>query len=94
MNLSHLLTIEYGDLGLIIPSEELMLIALLRHGIIFPYACQSGVCGACKCKLTKGRVNLDVYSDAALNPAEVPQGLILACRAYLLSDVTIRKLDR
>ncbi len=92
--MSHLLTIECCDPALIISSEELLLVALLRHGIIFPYSCQSGVCGTCKCKLIKGRVDLDIYSDAALNPVEVQQGLILACRARLLSDVTIRKLDR
>jgi len=51
------------------------------------------MCGTCKCQLIKGRVDLDIYSDAALTADEFQQGFILACRACLLSDVTIRKLD-
>jgi len=51
------------------------------------------MCGTCKCQLIKGRVDLDIYSDTALTADEFQQGFILACRARLLSDVTIRKLD-
>ncbi|MDC1312297.1 2Fe-2S iron-sulfur cluster-binding protein [Burkholderiales bacterium] len=91
--MSYSLTIEHCDSSIIISSEETVLFALLQHGIIFPYACQNGVCGTCKCKLIKGRVNLDIYSDEALTAAEFQQGLILACRARLLSDATISKLD-
>ena len=72
---------------------DLLVYTLVLYGIIFPYACQSGRCGTCKCQLIKGRVDLDIYSDAALTADEFQQGFILACRARLLSDVTIRKLD-
>jgi len=91
--LSHILKFEDSDLTVHIPFGELLLSTLLRHGIIFPYACQSGMCGTCKCQLIKGRVDLDIYSDAVLTADEFQQGFILACRARLLSDVTIRKLD-
>ena len=91
--MSHILKFEDSDLTVHILFGELLLSALLRHGIIFPYACQSGMCGTCKCQLIKGRVDLDIYSDSALTADEFQQGFILACRARLLSDVTIRKLD-
>lgn len=91
--MSHILKFEDSDLTVRIPFGELLLSTLLRHGIIFPYACQSGMCGTCKCQLIKGRVDLDIYSDAVLTADEFQQGFILACRARLLSDVTIRKLD-
>lgn len=91
--MSHLLKFEGSDVSMRIPAGALLLSTLLRHGIIFPYACQSGMCGTCKCHLIKGKVDLDTYSDSALTSVEFQQGLILACRARLLSDVTIRKLD-
>ena len=91
--MSHLFKFEDSDLTIEIPFRELLLSTLLRRGIIFPYACQSGMCGTCKCQLIKGRVDLDIYSDTALTADEFQQGFILACRARLLSDVTIRKLD-
>ena len=91
--MSHLLKFEDPDVSMRIPAGALLLSTLLRHGIIFPYACQSGMCGTCKCHLIKGKVDLDTYSDSALTSVEFQQGLILACRARLLSDVTIRKLD-
>ena len=92
--MTHLLEFEDSGLSMRIPAGDLLLPTLLRHGIIFPYACQSGMCGTCKCHLIKGKVDLDIYSDSALTLAEFQQGLILVCRARLLSDVTIRKLDR
>ena len=92
--MSHLLKFEDSDVSMRIPVGALLLSTLLRYGIIFPYACQSGMCGTCKCHLIKGKVDLDTYSDSALTSVEFQQGLILACRTRLLSDVTIRKLDR
>ena len=91
--MSHLLKFEDSDVSMRIPDGALLLSTLLRHGIIFPYACQSGMCGTCKCHLIKGKFDLDTYYDSALTSVEFQQGLILACRARLLSDVTIRKLD-
>ena len=93
-HLSHLLKFEDSDLSVRIPAGDLLLSTLLRYGIIFPYACQTGICGTCKCHLIKGEVVLESYSDFALSAAEFNQGLILACRARLLSNVTIRKLSR
>tara|TARA_B110000483_G_scaffold73974_1_gene92016 strand:- start:3130 stop:3513 length:384 start_codon:yes stop_codon:yes gene_type:complete len=76
--------------SIFVDSQGVMLEALLRAGIVFPYACQSGVCGACKCKLVGGEVYLDSFSESALTGHERNQGLILACRARVLSDVIIR----
>ena len=85
-------TIE--DLGrrLTVAPGEILLTALLSRGVRFAYSCQSGTCGACKCRLVAGEVNLLTYSDEALSPAESQQGTILACRSRVQSNVTIRLL--
>lgn len=79
--------------SIFVDPQEFMLEALLRSGTAFPYACQSGVCGTCKCKLVAGEVDLDSYSESALTADEHKQGLILACRARVLSDVVICTLE-
>lgn len=65
----------------------------MRRNVKFPYACQNGVCGTCKCQLIAGEVVLDSYSESALTAYEYEQGLILACRARVLSGVIIGKLE-
>ena len=63
--------------------------AALDAGVPFPHACGSGECGSCKCQLLSGEVRMDRYSPAALSDAERASGLILACRAQLLTDARI-----
>jgi ferredoxin len=82
-----------GPAPILVHSKEFILAALLRRNIKFPYACQNGVCGTCKCQLVAGEVVLDSYSESALTAYEYEQGLILACRARVLSDVIIGKLE-
>jgi len=82
-----------GPAPIVLDSKEFILVALMRRNVKFPYACQNGVCGTCKCQLIAGEVVLDSYSESALTAYEYEQGLILACRARVLSDVIIGKLE-
>ena len=66
--------------------------AALDAGVPFPHGCGSGECGSCKCQLLSGEVTLDAHSPDALTPTEREQGLILACRARVVSDVKLRWL--
>ena len=84
-----LVTLATSQQKVVVNSGEPLLLALLRHGIIFPYSCQSGDCGTCKCKLICGDVRLDIYSETALSGTDFKHGYILACRAKLFSDITI-----
>ena len=59
----------------------------------FPHGCGTGECGSCKCKLLSGQVAMDAYSPGALSDAEREQGLILACRSRVVSDVKISWLS-
>ena len=44
-----------------------------------PYSCESGVCGACRAKLRRGKVHL--RARMALTDAEIADGAILTCQA-------------
>lgn len=67
--------------------------AALDAGVPFPHGCGTGECGSCKCKLLSGQVTMNHYSPDALTDDERQQGLILACRSHVVSDVAISWLS-
>ncbi|HEX2567387.1 MAG TPA: 2Fe-2S iron-sulfur cluster-binding protein [Burkholderiales bacterium] len=72
---------------------ESILGALLRAGLPFPFACQTGTCGTCKCLLLYGEIVELPFSERALAPLEREKGIILACRAQLRGRGAIRRID-
>jgi ferredoxin len=71
---------------------DTLLDALLSAGVPFPYACQSGSCGTCKCELVAGDVLELECSAEALTPAERARNVILACRTRARGDARIRRV--
>ncbi len=71
---------------------ETLLDALLSQGVPFAYSCESGNCGACKCRLVRGEVGGLEHSEQALSSLERSKGVILACRSRVRSDLTIRRM--
>lgn len=67
--------------------------AALDAGVPYPHGCGTGECGSCKTQLIRGEVTLDHYSPEALTEAERQRGVILACRARLVTDVHVRWLS-
>ena len=63
--------------------------AALQSGLSYPHGCRLGRCGGCKTRLVDGQVQTLEYSPFALTEAQKERGLILACRAIPLSDVTV-----
>jgi len=73
--------------------EENLLKLLRKHQVPIRYSCRSGECGSCKCFLESGNVTLKTYDPKALPEAQKAAGVILACRAVLHEDITIRLTD-
>ncbi|MFO1318979.1 MAG: 2Fe-2S iron-sulfur cluster-binding protein [Burkholderiales bacterium] len=71
---------------------DTILDALLMAGVGFPYSCQAGNCGTCKCELLSGEVFELEYSEHALAPTQRARNIVLACRSQVWSDVRIRRL--
>jgi len=72
---------------------ETLLAALLRAGVAFPFSCQTGNCGTCKCELLSGEVQELEYSGHALSSAERSRGIVLACRTQVRNDSVVRRID-
>lgn len=72
---------------------ETILHCLLRAGLPFPFSCQAGNCGTCKCQLVHGEVAELEHSENILQARERADGVVLACRALVRGDLTIRRLD-
>lgn len=53
-------------------------------GLKPPFSCQSGVCGACKAKLTKGSVHM--RARMALEDSDIAGGAILTCQSLPTAD--------
>lgn len=74
-------------------ASDTLLASLLRAGLAFPFSCQNGNCGHCKCELVCGDVHELEYSVLALSRAERSRGIVLACRVQPRNDLVIRRID-
>jgi ring-1,2-phenylacetyl-CoA epoxidase subunit PaaE len=64
----------------------------LEQGMELPYSCKAGVCSTCKCKLTKGQVEMDITHG--LSAAEIEAGFVLSCQAHPISDEVVLDFDQ
>jgi len=69
--------------------DESILGAALRGKIIFPYGCQSGVCGACFGKVLEGEVAYPDDLPMGLSEDDHKEGNALFCKAVAKSDLVI-----
>ena len=72
---------------------DTLLASLLRAGVAFPFSCQAGNCGTCKCELLTGEFHELEYSTHALAQDERARGIVLACRTRLRGDAVVRRID-
>jgi propane monooxygenase reductase subunit len=57
------------------------------------HGCKEGQCAACKSFLLDGEVDLDKYSNFALNDMEKEEGWTLLCRAHAESDLVVELIN-
>jgi 3-ketosteroid 9alpha-monooxygenase subunit B len=67
------------------PAGTRMLDVLIDAGLDAPYSCRQGICGACACQLTGGKVKM--AHNEVLEPADLADGYVLACQAVSLTPV-------
>ena len=66
-------------------SENQTLLEAARNAQMTPpFSCQSGVCGACRARLTMGSVHM--RTTMALEDSEIKKGVILTCQSVATSD--------
>ena len=87
------ITLEGHERPVPVEPGDTILTSLLRAGLPFPFSCQAGNCGTCKCALVSGDVHELERSEHVLSAEERAKGVILACRTQAGSDVTVRRID-
>ena len=75
-----------------IAASQTVLEAARQAGLTPPFSCQSGVCGACRAKLTQGTVHM--RARMALEDSDVEKGEILTCQSLPTSATLAISYDR
>ncbi|MDR0701668.1 MAG: CDP-6-deoxy-delta-3,4-glucoseen reductase [Azoarcus sp.] len=87
--MSYHIQLQPGGQTFTAGDDHTLLEAALAAGLALPCGCRTGVCGACKARITQGSVDPGVYAAHALPEAERAEGYALLCRARARSDLTI-----
>ena len=87
------ITLEGHERPVPVEPGDTILASLLRAGLPFPFSCQAGNCGTCKCELVAGEVIELEHSEHLLSAQERAKHVILACRSQVWGDVTVRRID-
>ncbi len=72
---------------------ETLLDAALRQGLMVPYGCRDGMCGACRGKIISGQVDHGRAQPYTLSEADRAQGYALFCCASAQSDLVIESRE-
>jgi len=76
-----------------VDEDETVLRGAFRQGLMLMHGCKEGQCAACKSFLLDGEVDLDKYSNFALNDSEKEEGWTLLCRAHAMSDLEVELIN-
>jgi propane monooxygenase reductase subunit len=76
-----------------VDEDETVLRGAFRQGLMLMHGCKEGQCAACKSFLLDGEVDLDKYSNFALNDFEKEEGWTLLCRAHAQSDLEVELIN-
>jgi NAD(P)H-flavin reductase/ferredoxin len=87
------ITLEGHERAIPVEAGDTILASLLRAGVPFPFSCQAGNCGTCKCELVSGDILELEHSEHALAAEERAKGIILACRTQVWDDTVVRRID-
>ena len=66
-----------------------LLATALAKGLKWPHKCRVGSCGTCRCKLIEGKISPEIDFENVLNPEQLKEGYILACKSSVKTDLLI-----
>lgn len=70
-------------------ANQTILQSALDAGLVLPYGCRNGACGACKGKVLEGRVDHDGALAHVLSDDDKAAGLALFCCAKPMTDLVL-----
>ncbi len=88
--MTNVVHIKPGNFTLYVDEGESVLDAALRQEFIFPYSCQSAVCGTCGGTILQGQVEYYDPEAVELTEEEEEEGIALFCSAMPKSDLIIQ----
>jgi 3-ketosteroid 9alpha-monooxygenase subunit B len=65
------------------PAGRRMLDVMIEAELDAPFSCRDGICGACACQLTGGKV--EMANNEVLEDADLADGYVLACQSVALT---------
>ena len=87
------ITVQPSQRTFLAGEGETLLDAALRQGLMLPYGCRDGVCGACRGKVLAGRIDHGQAQIDTLSDAERQAGQALFCCATAQSDLVIESRE-
>lgn len=85
-----LISNEVKDIA--VAQNQTVLSIAQEQGVNMSYACGSGYCGSCKCKVVEGKTSPLPLSASGISNDEIEQGYTLACQCKPLSNVTLTEV--
>ena len=76
------------------PDEPVLTALAPIHRLKIDAGCRGGGCGVCKIRIVDGEAEQGKMSAAHVTPEDRESGIVLACRVYPRSDMTIEVLER
>lgn len=87
--MSYTVTVQPSGKQFSVETDETVLEAGLRQGVVLPYGCKNGACGSCRVRITEGQIEQGPHQSSALKPDEAVRGMALLCCAQARSDLVI-----
>ncbi|MEN9946075.1 MAG: hypothetical protein RLZZ293_461 [Pseudomonadota bacterium] len=87
--MAYTVRIQQASVEFYASEQDNLLDSALQAQLNLPHGCKSGSCGACKCKVVTGDVELTDYSSSALSEDEITDNQVLLCKAHAKSDLIL-----
>jgi propane monooxygenase reductase subunit len=93
MGEKHTIRLAPVEVEFEVDEDETILDGAFRQGLMLMHGCKEGQCGACKSFVLDGEVDLDHYSNFALQDMELEEGWTLLCKAHAMTDMEIELIN-